>query len=90
MSGLESDKDGNRKRFKRKGITMFIIKAQVYNKKTDNYESMYLNDMCGGLIWNTHCAALFASLEGAQNYYRIHEQELKDYSIFKDVTYINA
>lgn len=63
---------------------MYIIRAQVYNWKTDRYEPMYFYDLC----WSTQHADLFASKQGAENYIRVHRELLEEKDKFEKITYI--
>jgi hypothetical protein len=65
---------------------MYIISAQVYNWKTDRYEPMFFYDFG----WSTISADLFASKQGAENYYRVHQEELSERYKIKEVKYIEV
>ena len=65
---------------------MYIIQAQVYNWRTDRYGPMYFYDFG----WSTQHADLFASKQGAENYIRVHQEELDERYTFKEVKYIKV
>ena len=57
---------------------MYIVRAQVYNRKTDRYEQMYLDDSNNDIGWSTQHAALFVSDKSAATFYRVYSSELDE------------